>query len=317
MSIPKIFKNVTFRQLEIFARLVKTGNFTSTARDLYLTQPTISFQMKKLEQTLGTPLFEHVNRQFHLTEAGEKLSEVSQEIFDSLNRFETDLSSDTGMMRSDLYFSGVTTTEYLIPQIFKEFKQLYPEICFLLNICDRENLIRRLHDNRDDLYLIDQDPDSLDVVSIPFMENPLIVIAGLNHRLAGKSSIPIEEIVKENMLLRESGSGTRNALKHFFHNMGVNVSIDMEFSSNEAIKRSVINELGISILSKYAVIREYKNNELTYLDVEGFPLMEKWYIVYPKNKHITAAAKAFLEFLLEKGSGILEATLEKEKMLEV
>lgn len=101
-------------------------------------------------------------------------------------------------------------------------------------------------------------------------------------------------------------SGTRIALKRFLDGQSISLNVTMELSSNEAIKRAVASNMGLSVLSKYCVARECERGELVELPVKGFPLMDRWYIVYPKDRHMPPAAGAFLRFLLEEGAEAIE-----------
>ena len=212
-------------------------------------------------------------------------------------------------MSGELTFAGVTTTEYFAPVLLGVFKKLYPQVSFSLSILERENLFRRLQDNLDDLYLIDQVPTNIEVETIPFIKNPLIIVASADHRLAERKHIPLEELKDENFLMREPTSGTRIALKRFLESEAITLNISMELSSNEALKQAVASNMGLSVLSKYCVARECERGELVELNVKGFPLMERWYIVYPKDRHMPPAASAFLRFLLEEGVEVIEKIL--------
>lgn len=303
---PRGLRNVSFRQLQVFECVARLGNFTAASRELFITQPTVSMQMKKLEESLNTRLFEQVGRQIHLTYEGRAFLTTCREIFASLTHFGEHVSSRIETVAGPLRFSGVTTTEYFVPVLLGVFKKLYPQVNFSLSIVDRENLFRRLQDNLDDLYLIDQLPKDIEVETIPFIKNPLVIVAAAEHPLARRKHISMAALEKETFLLREPTSGTRIALKRFLESQTIALNIGMELSSNEALKHAVASNMGLSVLSKYCVARECERGELVELNVKGFPLMERWYIVYPKDRHMTPAAKAFLQFLLEEGAGVIE-----------
>ena len=303
--IPKSFKNVSFRQLQVFERIADTGTFTAAAHELFLTQPTVSMQMKKLEEAIGTPLFEHAGRHVHLTHCGELLLGSVKQVFDTLSQFESHLASSRNIIDGTLMFAGVTTTEYYAPQLLQAFEKRYPQIKITLNIMERENLLRRLHKNRDNLYLIDQLPEDIGVVSIPFIETPLVVVAAPTHPLAQRKNMTMQDLTNENFVLREPTSGTRNILKQFLASQNITLKISMELNSNEAIKRAIANEMGLSVLAQCAVAKELEQHELVILDVQGFPLQERWYIVHSKDKYIPPAGEAFLNFLLEEGKHLI------------
>lgn len=290
-NVPRMLRNVSFRQLQVFKSIAVTGSFTAAARELYLTQPSVSTQMKKLEDAVGAPLFEQIGRQIHLTACGHQLLSTCDELFRTVAKFETYVAGEQGIAGGTLTFAGVTTTEYFSPVLLGVFGKRYPEVSVSLSIVDRGTLLYRLRNNRDDLYLIDQLPDDIELATIPFIENPLVVVASPGHRLARRKRIKIQELQNENFLLREDGSGTRIALKRFLSDQNITLKVGMELSSNEALKRAISSGMGLSVLSKYAVAQECNRNDLIVLDVKGFPLIEHWYIVHSKDKYIPPAAR--------------------------
>lgn len=308
-NIPITLRNITFKQLQIFKSIADTGSFTAAAQELYIAQPSVSTHMKNLEDAIGTPLFEQIGRRIHLTACGQQLVHTCEELFVILSKFETYVADQQGISGGTLTFAGVTTTEYFAPILLGTFGKRYPEVIISLNIVDRGTLLYRLKNNRDDLYLIDQIPDDVEVATIPFIENPLVVVANPNHRLTRKKKINIRELESEPFLLREDGSGTRIALKKFLTGRNITLNIRMELSSNEALKRAISSNMGISILSKYAIAQECTRGDLAILNIEGFPLIEHWYIVHSKDKYIPPAGAAFLHFLHEEGKSIVKILL--------
>ena len=307
----RTIKNLTFRQLQVFERIVATGTFTAAAHELYLTQPTVSMLMKKLEDAVGTPLFEQIGRRMHLTHTGEELLKTCAKLFSHLQRFENYLANEKDIVGGTLNFAGVTTTEYFAPLLLKEFQAHYPEVMVSMNILDRESMLHRLSNNRDDFYIIDLLPEDIEVATIPFIENPLVVVASRDHHLANQKLIGLDQLERETFLLREPNSGTRIALKRFLLRHDIKLRVSMELSSNEALKQAVLNGMGLSILSKYAVAQEFIDNKFAILDVDGFPLMQRWYIVHSKDKYMPPASSVFLRFLLEEGKYIVEQALPK------
>lgn len=302
----RILRNASFRQLQVFESAARLGNFTAASRELHITQPTVSMQMKKLEEALNTRLFEQVGRRIHLTYEGRAFLDTCREIFLSVTRFETLVSSRIEKVSGALRFAGVTTTEYFAPVLLAVFMKLYPEVKISLSILDRENIFQRLQNNLDDLYFIDQVPTTIEVEALPFIKNPLVIVASADHPLSRRRHLSMDVVKKESFLLREPMSGTRIALKRFLDGQSISLNVTMELSSNEAIKRAVASNMGLSVLSKYCVARECERGELVELPVKGFPLMDRWYIVYPKDRHMPPAAGAFLRFLLEEGAEAIE-----------
>jgi DNA-binding transcriptional LysR family regulator len=141
--------------------------------------------------------------------------------------------------------------------------------------------------------------DQFEVEAFPFAPNPLVVMAPRNHPLVGQKKIPLSRVAEEPLILREPGSGIRDATLKVFEQNGLRPKVRMELGSNEAIKHAIVGGLGLAVLSLHTLTLEGPNGPVALLDVEGFPIMRQWYIVYPKGKELSPVAKAFLDFALE------------------
>jgi LysR family transcriptional regulator, low CO2-responsive transcriptional regulator len=130
------------------------------------------------------------------------------------------------------------------------------------------------------------------------LDNPLVVVAPPNHPLVNQHNLNIECLAQERLIIREVGSRTRTALQQLFTERGMKVKAKLELNSNEAIKEAIMAGLGIAVLSIHTLTAELKNNQLAILNIEGFPIYQKWHVIYPKKKYLTVTAKTFLEFLL-------------------
>ncbi len=298
-------KNVTFRQLQVFESIARNGGFTAAAEELFLTQPTVSMQIKKLTDTIGIPLFEQLGKRIYLTEAGQELLTASRKITEAFDHFDMKIADMKGIKQGNLRLSSVTTAEYLAPRMLGKFSQHYPGIKVFLEITNRERVLQRIEQNMDDLYIVGQPPDDIELNIIPFLKNPLVVLAPAKHPLAKKKNIPLETLSKEKFVMREPGAGTGVALTKLREQTGISFEISMVLGSNEAIKQAVIGGLGLSVLSKFALKHEIQTGELVILDVQSFPLKYNWYIVYPKGKQLSIVAQRFLDFLLNEGKKII------------
>ncbi len=308
-SYSRFLRSVTSRQLQVFERIAQSASYTEAAKELFLTQPTVSLQMKKLEETIGTALFDQVGRKVFLTPAGDALLDASQKLFDVIDSFENKVSALQQVENGALALAGTTTTEYFIPLILGIFHQRYPKVHVGLTITDRLSVSRRLAQNMDDLYMMGQLPEQDNVQVDPFVTNPLVVVAHPKHPLAKAKKIPCEKLCAENFLMREPGSETRLALKRYLDQHSLELTTKMELNSNEAIKQAVIGGMGLAVLSRYAVADDAELKRLVILDVVDFPLLENWYLVYSKQKELSPVSQAFLEFVRDEGIKILTESL--------
>jgi DNA-binding transcriptional LysR family regulator len=303
-------RHTTLRQLEVFTAIVRHGSYTRAAEELFLTQPTVSMQIKKLTETVGMPLFEQIGKKLYLTDAGRALYKFSCEIFEHFARFEMTIANMKGLKQGTLRLAAVTTAKYFLPLILGKFCQQYPGVDVSLKVSNRERVLQRMSDNEDDLYIFGQPPEAIHTVAEPFLENPLVVVAPSNHPLAGMKAIPLERLAEQPMLVRESGSGTRMAAERLFAEQGLAMKIRMELGSNEALKQAVIGGLGISVLSRHTLASEASGGALTLLDVQGFPIKRHWYVVYPEGKQLSIVTQTFRDYLLQHSAN--ETTGDKE-----
>ncbi|MGD2074049.1 MAG: LysR substrate-binding domain-containing protein [Gammaproteobacteria bacterium] len=295
-----LIRHATLRQLQVFEAIVRLGSFTRAAEELFLTQPTVSMQIRKLTDVMGLPLFEHVGRNVQPTEAGQALYQACRRMFETLANVEMQLADLKGLKRGRLRLGVVTTAKYLAPEILGEFSQLYPGIELALKVTNRERVIERMQANEDDLYIMGQAPsEELAVVTHPFAPNPLVVMAPRSHPLVDCRNIPLARVAEEPMILREPGSGIRDATLRTFEAQGLRPRVRMELGSNEAIKHAIVGGLGLSILSLHTLTLEGAQGPVAILDVEGFPILREWYLVYPKGKELSLVARTFLEFAIE------------------
>jgi LysR family transcriptional regulator, low CO2-responsive transcriptional regulator len=303
-----MIKNATMHQLRVFEVVARHCSYTRAAEELFLTQPTVSMQMKQLTQAVGLPLFEQIGKRLYLTDAGQKLYTTCQDIFDRLSQFEMDVADMKGMKQGKLKISTVTTTKYFLPRILGPFCDRYPGIDISLKFTNHEGIQQYLQENSSDLYILSQVPDHLDVLSYQVIENPLVVLAPYNHPLAQEKQISLERLAEEPFIMRESGSGTRHVVQKLFDSYNLKLKVKLELSSNEAIKQAIVGGLGLSILSRHTLALEGMTKPIVILDVEGFPVQNHWYVIYPNGKQLSVVGRTFLSYLQNEGDQIAEAS---------
>lgn len=301
--------HATLHQLKVFEATARHGSFTRAAEELYLTQPTVSIQVKQLTKSVGLPLFEQIGKRLFLTQAGQKLLATCQDIFQGLDQFEMSIADLKGMKQGHLRLAVITTAKYFVPRLLGPFCKRYPGIDISLQVTNHKRIQESMAANEDDLYIISQPPTQLDLAVHPFLENPLIVLAPTNHPLSQKKNIPIEALNDEPFIMRESGSGTRMAVEKLFAEKDIKVNVNLELGSNEAIKQAIAGGLGISVLSQHTIISEGTTGEFAILDVQGFPIERHWYVASLAGKQLSVVAETFLQFLLEESPAMARRLL--------
>nr|QED22217.1 LysR family transcriptional regulator [uncultured Alphaproteobacteria bacterium] len=290
--------NITLRQMQIFESVVRLGGYTLAARELNLTQPTVSMQMSKLCEILGLELLEQSGRRTHPTSIGREVYDNMREILDRLADLGGLADDLKGVVRGELKVSVITTAAYFMPHYMGKFIERHPLVQPRLTISNRNDALERLRSNQDDLLIMGKVPDSMPVKAHPFINNEVVVIARPDHPLNGKRGISLEQLVGERFLVREPGSGTRRAVDQLLAKHGLKLTPYMELGNAEAIKQGVLAGLGISVLSRRNLDLELGSNRIVILDVQGFPLVRRWYAVHFRGKRLSLVARTFLEYIL-------------------
>jgi len=290
--------HVSLRQLQIFEAVIRLGGYTKAAEALHLTQPTVSMQVKKLSQTIGTPLLEQIGRHVQPTTAGRDVYSTSQKVLGNMVELGDTISESDGIIKGELHIAAITSAKYFIPQLLAAFIEQHPDVKPRLTVANRDGAIKSLLSNADDLLIMGHIPPNLAVEAYPVLDNELVVVAPPDHPLCGEKNIPLERLTQEKFLEREMGSGTRMAMEKLFAENGFRIEPHMELGSSEAIKQAVMAKLGLSVLSRRNLRLELAGGHIAVLDVEGFPLKRKWYAVHLRGKKLSLLTSTFLEFLL-------------------
>ena len=298
-------KNFTFRQLMLLEAVARNSSFTRASEELHLTQPAVSTQIRQLEEEVGMPLFEHMGKKIFLTAAGREMYAFSRTIAQQFTDIRTVLEEMKGIQRGTLDIAVTSTAKYFAPYLLAAFCKQHAGITVNLNVTNREDILRQLTDNIPDMAIMGSPPRGMPLVADSFMSNPLVVIAPPDHPLVQGSRIPLHMLLQESFIVRERGSGTRNAIERFLEQHGLRMNTTMEMSRNEAIKHAVMAGLGLGILSVHTLEMEFKLGRLAVLNVEGFPILKDWYVVHREGKRFSAAAEAFKAFVLTEGSKLI------------
>lgn len=292
--------NVTFRQLRLFLALAETGSVSRAAARMHVTQPTASAQLKELTEAVGLPLHEVISRRVHLTDAGQRLAQAARAMMMEWEAFEQHADQVKGLSRGRLRIAAVSTAKYFIPRLVGSFCKLHPAIDVSLEVLNRDGVVARLKENRDEIYIMSMPPDFIELEDEVFMENPLVLIAAKSAFAKGQAPATLADLRGQRFILREPGSGTRMAVDQHFRKHRFTPDIRLELGSNEAIKEAVAGGLGLGVISRHALGGA---RDLRLVEVEGFPISSRWHVVHPRAKQLSPIAAAFRHYLLEQARG--------------
>jgi len=295
----------TFKQLKIFATVAEHQSYTYAAKVLFLTQPAVSMQIKQLEDFVGMPLFERVGKQIGLTEAGGELLHYASSIQNQIDEATLMLGELKGVERGRLHLTMASTANYFAPQLIAAFKHQFPRAEITLDVTNRAGLVDAVEHSHTDMAIMGKPPAGHHLVGVPFMDNPLVVIASPLHPMAKQQPVLLSTLANEAFIVREVDSGTRMAADRFFHEHNLELIAGMEMNRSEAIKQAVMAELGLGIVSLHTIEMELALKRLVVLEVEDFPIKRQWHIVYREGKRFAAIPEAFKKFVLEQAEALL------------
>ena len=298
-------RQITLKQIRGFEAVVNAGSVSSAARELHLTPPAVSLQLRDLENAIGIPLLERSESGLVPTLAGRALFDLSQEIQETLSRFGESITELKGIDHGVVSVGVVSTARYFAPMVLAEFMRIYQDIKIQLQVGNRATIMEKLEALELDFAITGLPPDHFEVKKEFISNHPQIIIAAPDHPLAGKPRIPLGELKHETFLLREPGSGTRSVTDRLFARRKDLPKSGLEFGSNETIKQAVMAGMGIALLSAHTVAAELKEKRLVALDVKGTPINRKWVVVKHANKRFLPSAQALWNFVARNGKHYL------------
>jgi len=299
-------KGITLRQLRLFSAVARHLSFRKAADELHLTPPAISMQIKELEEQVGLPLFDRSGRSVTLTVTGEYLLTYARRILATLKDAEDAVARFRGLQTGRLTIGMVSTAKYFVPRLMARFRAEHPGIEVRLAVgSNREQLVRLLQSNEVDLAIMGRPPREMATRAEPFAVHPHVIVTPPDHPLIKMGHAPAAALANYEFMIREEGSGTRAAMEAFFAEHRLEPRIAMEMTSNETIKQAVMAGMGISFLSLHTIGFELKAGLIAVADIEGLPLLKRWYIVNTLAKTLSPAAEAFRYFVLEQAERFL------------
>ena len=297
--------HLTFRQLQCFSAVATNLSYTKAAKELHLTQPAVSMQIRQLEQQAGLALTEQFGKQVHLTEAGQEVFRYARSILQQVDELDTILDRLKGLSGGRLRIAAISSANYFAPRLLGTFYERFPDVSVSMDVTNQTAVLQRVVDNEVDMAIMGQPPKESQVEAIPFMDNPLVIVAPPGHRLAKRKRIPLKELEKEVFLIRESGSGTRGAMERFFRQNKLKLKTGMGMGSLSSIKQGVQANLGLGLLPRGAVRVEMDLGKLVELKVKGLPIQRHWYVVLHKGKRLSVAAEEFRSLLINEAVDLL------------
>ena len=289
-----------FKQLEAFVAVVDYGSFSEAARKLYLTQPTISAHVRSLEEELHTKLILRTTKKTTITTRGYQLYDSAVRMLEIRNNL---LENFTGVQKHMIDLAASTIpSSYLLPEILAAFGKTHPDIYFHSIQADSAESINRVLDGTVDLALVGQNTRDETCVYLPFCQDELVIATPItNHYLSLQNkTVTFEDFIKDPIIIREKGSGTKKEMDLFLEQIGVtpsDLNVIARMNDLEGIKKSIVNGLGISILSARSAIDLQKTKQILLFPLEESAHKRTFYIVYSKNRILKPHVRQFIQFV--------------------
>ncbi|MEW5767737.1 MAG: selenium metabolism-associated LysR family transcriptional regulator [bacterium] len=288
-------------RLQVFHTLSRERSFSKTAKLLCMTQPAVSHQIQVLEEYLETRLFERKKGMVDLTESGRILLKYSEQILGLYQRAEKEIADLTRVSKGRLRIGASTTIgQYLVPRIIGEFKERFPGIEIFLINANTQEITAKLRADSVDLGLVEGPVEDKDILVERFMEDELVLVTSPKHPWVRKDKIDKSELLQESFIMREKGSGTRKVIEESLKAAGIDpnsLKIKMELGSSESIKAAVEADLGVAIVSKWALLKEKKLDTLRSYPLSGIKFRRYFFIIIHQKRFRTKPIEKFLEFL--------------------
>ncbi len=291
--------DINFHQLLIFHNVAQLGSFTRAARELNISQPAVSIQVKELERNLDTVLVNRVRRGVFLTDSGEIVYGYTKRIFSLADEMRLAVQDIEGLQAGKLTVgSSSTPGEYILPLAMGIFRERHPKIEISLSISNTQTIVDQILNREMDLGMAGADVDIKGLSSFPYVQDEVIIVAAPTHPLVReRRQVSLKDVAGQPLIMRESGSATRNAATDFFNAHSMDVHIAMELGSNEAVKRAAAAGLGLGLLSKFSVGPDVMAGYLSVLRVRGWKCERPLIVFYRDDVRMSAVQQSFLRLL--------------------
>lgn len=291
-------------QLEIFVKSVDFKSFSKAAEASYISQPTVSNHISQLEKIFNTRLFDRLGRQVVPTKAGVLLYKHAKKMLDLKQNLIEELQNFLGVIQGEFTFGASTTPgTYVLPRLMGKFKQEFSQVALQIFLGDTQDILEKILQGSLELGMVGYLPDHPLITSNEFVQDELVLVVPKGHpwqKRSEKSEIPFFDLFKENLIVREVGSGTRQLIEDVVKERGYKLAIDFNTSilgSTEAIKQAVLNGLGVSILSKRSVEMEIEHGYLFPIPIQEISFIRKFYYIYHSPRSLSPICKLMISFL--------------------
>ena len=293
----------SFRELEIFCKVVELESFSKAAEAVFLAQASVSERIASLERKIGVRLLDRLGRKVIPTAAGELLHKHATLLLEMKETAKLEIESFLGLEQGEISMGGSTIPgEYILPDLISRFNQKYPHLSVNLTIADSNEIEHRVLAGELELGVIGSKSQHANLICQKLWADELVLAVPAGHPWARQTSVSIEELRQTPFILREKGSGTLKILEAYLNQSGVDgteaLQVSARFGSSTAVKEGVKSGLGLSILSSRAIDTEMRAGLLKGIRVQGLSMSRNFFLIRNKLRIASPSCKAMLDFLL-------------------
>ena len=282
--------------LKLFVTVVEYKNFSRAAEELYMSQPSVSLQIRNLENELGSKLMNRSSKHLELTQSGEIFYEYAKQMLLLYDKAKQEIDQLTNIVTGSLKVgASYTLGEYILPFVLAEFAVQFPTVDIEVSIDNTEEITQAVRANHLDIALVEGEVSHSDIDVRPLMEDEIILVVPNQHPLAKLPIVTADHLQDQVWILRESGSGTRSFCDKLISDWGIKVKKTYIFGSSQAVKQAVVAGLGIALVSRWIVRKELDAKELTTVAIKGKRLSRSFSLIKSKNHEMSKAVEVFTE----------------------
>jgi DNA-binding transcriptional LysR family regulator len=295
------------RQLEVFAGVYELRSFSRTASSLRLTQSTVSEHVRLLEEELGTRLFDRLSRETVPTRAGELLYSYARQMLALRSQARQAVDDFLGQIAGMLLVGASTIPgEYVLPAVIGRFRERHPRVAITLQISDSRGIVQAVLDGQVDVGVVGADPGNRGLETRALMPDELVLVVPPGHRWSGRPEVSVDELRTEPLIVREAGSGSRQALERALEATGCSLGemqIIADIGSTSAIKQAVKAGVGVSVMSRRAAEDECRHGLIACVKLKDLVVTRHFYVITHASRSRSPLCRAFLEFLADEFPG--------------
>lgn len=259
--------------------IVKEGSVTRAADKLFLSQPALSHQLKKLEEEIGLKVFNRVNKKLLLTETGQLLFDTSETMLTSFAQLNNRIGEiKNGEKKSIRLSTECYTTYHWLPNVVQEFKKYHKNINIHISVEATKEPLRYLTEGKIDLAIVSSVTDHPSIYFQPLVQDEMVVVLSKENNLSEHESIGLSHLKKQNLILYDIPEEKNYVLTHILHQNRAFANTIQKVQLTEAIIQLVRSNIGISIMAKWAVEPFLSDNQLQTIPLKSNKGTRTWYL---------------------------------------